>query len=157
MTLYEIDSRIAGCLQTDPETGEVLGIDAETLDVLQMERRSKVEGVVLWLKNLSADAAAYKAEKEAFAKRQEQAERTIDGLKRWLTEAVGGEEFKTDRCLLRWRKSDAVEVDETKLPKKYMVRTVIFKPDKKTLKDLLKQGHKIKGAALITKQNPQIK
>ena len=56
-SLYEIDQAIMACL--DFETGEIL--DADRLNALQMERQDKVESVVLWIKNLAADAIAYKA------------------------------------------------------------------------------------------------
>ena len=74
-SLYEIDNAIMECI--DPETGEI--IDAERLTALQMERDKKIEGVACWVKNLDADAAAYKAEKDAFAARQAKAEKLADG------------------------------------------------------------------------------
>lgn len=40
-SLYEIDAGILACI--DQETGEIL--DVERLDALQMERRTKIEGV----------------------------------------------------------------------------------------------------------------
>ena len=63
--LYEINNAIMQCF--DLETGELT--DAESFDRLQMERDLKIENIALWYKNLVSDAAAYKAEKEAFAER----------------------------------------------------------------------------------------
>lgn len=57
MNLYEIDKAILACI--DPETGEL--IDEAALQDLQMERTQKIKNVALWLKNLNASAAAYKA------------------------------------------------------------------------------------------------
>lgn len=65
-SLYQIDQAILECL--DAETGEI--IDAEKLDALFMEKNQKIENIALWIKNLQADALAYKAEKDAFAARQ---------------------------------------------------------------------------------------
>ena len=76
-SLYEIDQAIMECL--DWETGEIL--DAERLNALQMERQDKVESVALWIKNLSADAIAYKAEKDAFAEREKATLKKIESLK----------------------------------------------------------------------------
>ena len=61
--LYEIDTQITECF--DADTGELL--DAEKLENLMIEKENKLENVALWIKNLKADAAMYKAEKTAFA------------------------------------------------------------------------------------------
>ena len=66
MKLYEIDNAILECI--DMETGEV--IDAEKLDALNIERDAKIENVVLWIKDLKAEAEAIKAEKLTLAERQ---------------------------------------------------------------------------------------
>ena len=58
--IYEIDQDILDCV--DMETGEIL--DTEKLTALQMERERKLEGVALWVKDLSAEAAAVKEEAE---------------------------------------------------------------------------------------------
>ena len=70
MKLYEIDNAILDCI--DLETGEV--IDTERLDALNMERDAKIENVVLWIKDLMAEANAIKVEKLALAERQKVAE-----------------------------------------------------------------------------------
>ena len=62
MKLYEIDEQILGCI--DAETGEI--IDADMLNALQIERDAKIENVALWIKDLKAEAEAYKAEKQAY-------------------------------------------------------------------------------------------
>ena len=56
--LYDIDQDILNCV--DLETGEIL--DTEKLDALQMERERKLEGVVLWIKDMKAEATAVKEE-----------------------------------------------------------------------------------------------
>lgn len=152
--LYEIDQGILECL--DPETGEV--IDPERLFNLQMERSQKIENVALWIKNLESDAAAFKAEKDAFAYREAAAKKKVDGLKKWLAEALEGQKFSTGRCAVSFRKSVRVEIqDEGIIPQELMVQTVIFTPDKNAIKELLKNGQHVSGCCLIENMNPQIK
>ena len=67
--LYEIDQAIMNCL--DEETGEVLDLDR--MNALQMERKAKIENVALLYKNVKADMEAYKAEKTAFAEKEQAA------------------------------------------------------------------------------------
>ena len=72
MNLFEIDEAIekAFALAVDPETGEVDEERMVLLEALHMERDKKIENIACLIKNLKADAAALKAEKDAFAKRQ---------------------------------------------------------------------------------------
>ena len=83
MKLYEIDNAILECI--DMETGEV--IDTERLDALQMERDAKIENVVLWIKDIKAEAEAIKAEKLALAERQKITENKVESLKKWVAYA----------------------------------------------------------------------
>lgn len=152
--LYEIDTAILACV--DAETGEV--IDPEALDSLLMQRSEKIEAVVLWVKNLQADALAYKAEKDAFAKREQMASAKAEQLKRWLATALDGQKFSTTKCAVSFRRSEVVEVlDESAVPAQFMYETVTVKPDKTAIKELLKSGREVSGCRLVEKQNPQIK
>ena len=57
--LYEIMQEIEGFeFEVDGETGEILNADA--LDLLEIERDTKIENICLWIKNLRADARAYR-------------------------------------------------------------------------------------------------
>ena len=153
-SLYQIDQEIMMCL--DQETGEIL--DPERLNALQMGRTSKIENVALWIKNLTADANAYKAEKDAFAEREKKALAKIESLKKWLTIACDGQKFNTWRCAVAFRKSERVEVwDEKLLPQEMLTVKYTTEPDKKAIKEALKAGEPIEGCALITNLNPIIK
>lgn len=154
MNLYQIENEISACV--DAETGEI--VDIEKLEALSMERDRKLTNVACWIKNLEADAAALKAEKEAFAERQRKAEAQIERLKGYLTDALRGEKFSSAECEVSFRKSEAVSIaDENRIPKKYLVRTVTYKPDKTAIKNAIKSGLKVRGAELINKLNAQIK
>lgn len=152
-SLYEINMAILSCV--DPETGEIID---DRIGELQMEREQKLENIALWIKNLQADAKAFKAEKEAFEMRQKSAEKKIASLSRYLTENLNGEKFSTTKCAVSFRRSESLEVfDESIVPKKYLTKKVTFAPDKDTIKALLKSGKKVGGCRLVQKQNPQIK
>ena len=161
MTLYEIEQAILECC--DMETGEV--IDPAKLDALQMERTAKLEGVALWIKNLEADIAAYKAEMASFAERRKVAENKLDGLKRYLTQALGGQKFQTPKCAVSFRKSVAVEIADEAAFKAYAVANghadlLTIQEPKISLtgvKNALNDGAELPGAALVERQNIQIK
>ena len=152
--LYEIDQAILECL--DLETGEV--IDPERLESLHMERSQKIENVVLWIKNLESDAIAFKAEKDAFAKREKAATNKAEQLKKYLTKALDGQKFSTDRCAVSFRRSEQVMIlDEKMIPLEMMVPKMTFSPDKAAIKELLKDGKEVCGCCLVENLNPQIK
>ena len=152
-SLYEINQDILSCV--DSETGEI--IDVEHLSELELEREQKFEGVALWIKNLSAEAEAYKAEKEAFAEREKAAKNKIESLKNWLCFATNGEGFKSTKCVVTVRNSEETVVDEELLPKKWMKKTISYKPDKIAIKAAIKAGAKIKGAMIRINQNLSVK
>ena len=155
MTLYEIDKRIIDLI--DDETGEIIDSNLNTFDELMMERNNKIENVALWIKNLRADAEAYKAEEQAFVDRKKAAERKIESLTRLLEITLRGRKFKTERVQIGYRKSDSVQIDkDAKLPDEYL-RFREPEPDKAALKKALKDGVEIKGARLEEKLNVQVK
>ena len=150
MTIYEIDQAIMECV--DLETGEI--IDTEQLDKLQMERDTKLENVACWIKDLKAEAEALKNEKQALAERQRVAENKAESLKKWLAYALQGEKFKTPKCAISFRKSEAVEVTDEGLNNlmKEHDELLTYKapePNKTKIKQALKDGLSVEGVQLV--------
>lgn len=153
MTLYEIDSAILDCI--DAETGEV--VDADKLNALQMEREEKVEAVALWIKDLTAEAAALKAEKQAFSERQAAAEKKAESLRKWLADALAGQKFKTTRVAVSFRKTESVDVPDVWALDDSFLKYADPTPDKQKIKAALKAGEAVTGAALVEGQSMTIK
>ena len=159
-SLYEIEQAMLACV--DMETGEV--IDAAQLDALQMERTAKLENVALWIKNLESDVEAYKAEMESFMARRKAAESKIKGLKNYLASALAGEKFSTTKCAVSFRKSQAVEIENEYEFKAWAICNhpsllVVQEPkiSLRTVKVFLEDGVQLPGAALVERQNINIK
>ena len=158
MKLYEIDDAILECI--DLETGEI--IDTEQLDKLQMERDTKLENVACWIKDLKAEAEALKNEKQALAERQRVAENKAESLKKWLAYALQGEKFKTPKCAISFRKSEAVEVTDEGLNNlmKEHDELLTYKapePNKTAIKQALKDGLNVDGVQLVQNVSTIIK
>lgn len=147
--LYEIDEKILECMANciDPDTGEI--IDSEQLEALKMERQAKLENVALYIKNLKADAAMYKAEKQAFAERQAAAEKRVESLSEWLKKALDGQKFKTEKAEVTFRKTSKVEVLDIWELNEDFVKYSDPTPDKVAIKRAIKAGEEVKGAKLI--------
>ena len=160
--LYEIDQDILDCV--DMETGEIL--DAEKLDALQMERETKLEGVSLWVKDLTAEANAVKEEADKLTARKRALDNKIQALKSWLLIALNGEKLKTPRCNVYQTHSTRVSVeDEAELikfletldePEKFLrFREPELRKDE--IKKALKDDVIIPGASLETTESVVIK
>ena len=158
MTIYEINEEILNCI--DLETGEIIDIDK--LNELELERDAKIENVACWIKELKAEAEAIKAEKLALAERQRVAENKAESLKKWLAYALQGEKFKTPKCAISFRKSEAVEVTDEGLNNlmKEHDELLTYKapePNKTAIKQALKDGLSVEGVQLIQNTSVIIK
>jgi len=161
MNLYEIDQSILALV--DPETGEILDYDA--FSELQMAKEEKIEGMALWHKNLTAEAAAIRAEEINLAERRKALEKKAASLKEYLTELLSGTKFSTARVACSFRKSKSVEItDEAEFIRqmeesqhyeflKYSPPTV----NRTEITNAIKAGKPVPGAQLIEKNNLSIK
>lgn len=150
MTIFEIENEILNCV--DEETGEV--IDIEKLNELQISREQKIENVALWVKELKAEAEAIKKEKLVLAERQKSAENKAESLKKWLAYVLDGEKFKTAKCSVSFRKTEAVEVTEDGIKNlmKEHDELLTYKapePNKKAIKDAINDGLNVQGVQLV--------
>ena len=161
MNLYEINEEILMAYNSaiDQETGEIIDEEAlNALGELSMERDEKIENILLWIKNLTAEAEALKKEKQAFADRQSSVESKASSLKRYIGSILNGEKFFSPRVSVNWRKSQSVEYsgDVNKLPEN-CIRKKEPEVNKTELKKMLIAGVKIPGARLVENNNMQIK
>lgn len=153
MNLYEIDKAIMELI--DYETGEVL--DWDKLDELNAVKEQKIENIALYIKNLTAEAAALKAEKDAFAERQKAAEKRAEGLKQYLTNALKGEKFRTTKVNISFRKSETLVIaDGVEIPEDFL-RYKEPEINKTDLKKAIKDGLLLEGVLIVERKNIQIK
>lgn len=152
LSLYEIRQEIENQLDmifdsVDTETGEVT-ISFDTLDCLNIAKAEKVENIACYIKNLDAEVEAYKTEEDRLRKRRQALENKANRLRKYLADNLEiTDKYDTPRCRVSFRKSTKVSIpDESVIPKKYLkVKTEV---DRTTIKSLLKEGKKIKGATL---------
>ena len=132
----------------------------DTLDSIDWEHdfSEKIENCIKVIRNKNARIEAYKTEIKRLQDLKASEEKAVERIKSSISDAMRltqHDKLETTLFKVGFRKSEAVVVDETKLPKKYQVAT--YKPDKKTLKELLKSGKHIKGAVLEERSNLSIR
>lgn len=156
MKLLEINKAILEVLEkgftTNEETGEVF--DLSDLESLNLAFEEKVDGVAYYIKNNDVAAKALKEEGKTLLERAQRYENRNDKLKKYLLNVMDQRDMtkiETTKNRISTRKSTSVVVDDEMLPKKYLIKKVDYKPDKKMLKELLNSGKRIKGAELEQK------
>ena len=155
-TLYELTGQYLEIynLDMDDETKQ------DTLDSIDWaeDYENKVENYVKVIKNLDADMEIRKNEIERLRKLNDadnsKKERMKEAVKESM-ELTGHDRVDTPLFKVSFRKSEAVEVDDLLLPEAYKVAT--YKPDKKRLKEDLKNGLEILGAELVERKNLSIR
>lgn len=165
MNLYEINDQIYELLNQeiiDPETGEILDINGfDQLKALEVEREIKLENTGLFVKNLEAEIAAFKAEEKKLAERRKAKENKVLWVRNYLNDFMvmeGLPKFETPKLKLSFRKSESVGVtDESLIPDKYIKTEIITTPMKAEIKKALKAGQDVPGAGLVESQNLQVK
>lgn len=162
MSLYELDTKIKGCIQldaehvVDTEDGEIF--DLQQFEALQMERGQKIEGMCCYIKNLMAEAVAYEAEEKRMRERRAAKEREIDRCKGYLAGVLYGEKFETPRCKISWRKSEICNVlNIDTVPDEFKRTKVTIDADKTAIKKAIKGGAEVPGAEVIQKLNMTLK
>lgn len=156
MKLLEINKAILEVLEkgftTNEETGEVF--DLSDLESLNLAFEEKVDGVAYYIKNNDVAAKALKEEAKTLLERAQRYENRNDKLKKYLLNVMDQRDMtkiETTKNRISTRKSTSIVVDDEMLPKKYLIKKVDYKPDKKMLKELLNSGKRIKGAELEQK------
>ncbi len=155
-TLYELTGQFLDIynMELDEET------KLDTLDSIdwQTDYENKVENYVKVIKNTEADIEARKNEIKRLTELNRADERKNERMKEVLKESMaltGHERVDTPLFKVSFRKSQVVEVEDLLLPEGYKIAT--YKPDKKRIKEDLKNGLDILGAKLVENQNLIIK
>ena len=155
-TLYELTGQFLDIynMELDEET------KLDTLDSIdwQTDYEEKVENYIKVIKNIESNVEARKNEIKRLTELNKADEKKKDHLKETLSTSMvltGHERVDTPLFKVSFRKSQAVEVDELVLPESYKVAT--WKPDKKRLKEDLKNGLEIVGASLVERKNLSIR
>lgn len=165
MRIYDIDQKIEAIMEAvmqgategvDTETGEVFRL-SDYLEELQMSREQKIKNLALYCKNTSSDIDELKKEMDNFKKRIEQKKKRLESAMEYLRQVTDGKKVEDTQFVISYRKSTSVEVlDEGLIPAEYFVEQAP-KLDKISIRDAIKAGKEVAGAALVEKQNMTIK
>jgi hypothetical protein len=165
MTLYEISAEMEAInRQIEEYASEHFGEIPENLDAmldnLQMAKEDKIKNICLFIKNLTSEAKAIKAEEAVLAERRRRNENKADRLESYLSVFAVGEKHSDGQYALSWRKSTSVVVNNfAELPQAFwrIPEPPAPQPDKAAIKEAIGKGVIVPGASLKENLNPQIK
>lgn len=136
-------------------------IDEQTFKdtVDSMGVTEKVEGYCQMIAQFNGESDMFKGEIDRLTKKKA----AIDNRVKWLKGQLynfyvsnGSTKIKAGTFTVSVKKSEFVDIpDASKIPKKYL--RVKTEPDKTEIKNALKQGVKVKGASITSRESVQIK
>lgn len=147
-SLYEIAGMYRTIIEMEPETDDEFGAMMTALDELQGELTEKADNIVRYIRNLTAEAEALKAEEAALYKKRKAVENKAERLKAYLAAQMtlcGLKELKAGLFKLRFQPTQpAISiVDESVVPEKF--HRVKVEIDKLAIRDALKAGEEVPG------------
>ena len=147
-SLYEIAGIYRQVLDMEPESDDEFGAMMTALDEVQGELSEKADNIVKYIRNLSAEAEALKAEEAALYKKRKAVENKAERLKAYLAAQMtlcGLKELKAGLFKLRFQPTQpAISiVDESVVPEKF--HRVKVEIDKLAIRDALKAGEEVPG------------
>lgn len=97
------------------ENGEIVTGQQEMLNLLKLEEHQKVINIGRFIKNLSAEIAAFKTEIENLKDKTAKMLGKKTWLENYLTSNVMGKTFEDSTVRVYWTKSSSVEVSDKEL------------------------------------------
>lgn len=157
MSLWQIDRNLEALFEALCD-GEATAEDLEKYEEFQAAQPAKREACALFIKNRRAMANAIREEEKALAERRRRYEADADRIEQVLATSLKGERFETPKVLVKWRKSQAVEIADgvdmfwgDELVDRFCVFS--HRIDKKAVTEALKRGEEVPGAQLVERNN----
>ena len=163
-TLYELSSDlekvIDGGMVIDMDTGEVL-FDEENLDKLKATVAEKFLACKMFADGQRSKAQSLKDLAKAMTESAKAMEKKAERIERYMLERAkaNGGEIATDSITVKVRKCPpSVDIFcEQDIPECYWREKVVRSVDKTAIKDALKAGEYVPGAALVTNEKVTVK
>lgn len=154
ISLYEMTNDLS-------EINELLAAEEMSEEMAQEIKNSimnmvkhKSENIIRLTRNIESRIKSVKEEEKRLTEYRKSEEKRLDRLKTYVVDCLQTADLKKidtglGRISLRRSPSSVIVTDETKIPNTYIKTEVIQKIDKTKIKEELKNGVCIEGAALI--------
>lgn len=167
MRLYELAQDYKEFLQAIEDGLIPEDAISDSLESITALIEDKADNIACMIKNLTAAAAAIKAEEASLSERRKTKEKQVERLKEYLSETLLAADYtkvETARNKISFRKSDSVHIDDAETFIDWCMKErdeFLTYPaptiNKTEIKKALALGEIIDGARIETKQNLQLK
>lgn len=165
-SLYEINQQLAAAIEmydagiedvVDIETGEVKSLE-DYMSEVQLAFDDKVEGCVLYMKNLKAEEDAIKAEMDALKKRATAKAKKRTRMEDYIRSICPDKKYESSKYCLKFRQSEVTVAPTSqdaimKLPPTFIKEKTEYSVDKTAVKKAIKEGQTIPGCHIEIKRN----
>jgi hypothetical protein len=158
MNLYNIKSEYLAIAQ-ELTDGELTPELEQALIITQENLQEKAINYGYVIKNFESEVDIIEEEIKRLNALKKARINAVDKLKNNISDAMqlfGILEVKAPTFKMNFRKSESVEIYEG-LDQEFITEKVSYQPDKIAIKNAIKEGREINGAALVTNFNLQIK
>ena len=158
MNLYNIKSEYLAIAHELTE-GELTPELEQALIITQENLQDKAINYGYVIKNFESEVDIIEEEIKRLNALKKARQNAVDKLKTNISDAMqlfGILEVKAPTFKMNFRKSESVEIFEG-LDQEFITEKVSYQPDKIAIKNAIKEGRQVNGAALITNLNLQIK
>ena len=158
MNLYNIKSEYLAIAQ-ELTDGELTPELEQALIITQENLQEKAINYGYVIKNFESEVDIIEEEIKRLNALKKARINAVDKLKNNISDAMqlfGILEVKAPTFKMNFRKSESVEIYEG-LDQEFITEKVSYQPDKIAIKNAIKEGRQINGAALVTNFNLQIK
>jgi len=153
LSLYSIASEMANITKVIEENlGEIPEDLEKRMCVIETQYPEKIDGYSQIMKRIDHEIAYYKEQSQTFSR----AAKTFDNFKKRMKENIkqamsmlNKDRLDGNSVYFKLGKSKAkLIIDESELPKEYLIQVTTYEPDKKRIREILEQGLDIPGAHL---------
>jgi len=158
MNLYNIKSEYLAIAQ-ELTDGELTPELEQALIITQENLQEKAINYGYVIKNFESEVDIIEEEIKRLNALKKARVNAVDKLKNNISDAMqlfGILEVKAPTFKMNFRKSESVEIFDG-LDSEFITEKVSYQPDKIAIKNAIKEGRQINGAALVTNFNLQIK
>lgn len=158
--LYQIEQQYLE-LAEQLETGELTPAMEQQLYFTQEELQTKAIKYAYVIKDFENDTEAIDKEIKRLQALKESKTNALDRMKEAISNAMklfNIEKVEIATLKLSFRRSESVQImNESEIPKKYIVEKTTYTPNKNEIKKSIKAGENVAGTRLIENFNLQIK
>lgn len=158
MNLYNIKSEYLAIAHELTE-GELTPELEQALIITQENLQEKAINYGYVIKNFESEVDIIEEEIKRLNALKKARQNAVDKLKNNISDAMqlfGILEVKAPTFKMNFRKSESIEIFEG-LDNEFITEKVSYQPDKIAIKNAIKEGRQVNGAALVTNFNIQIK